>query len=317
MSNAIPSESPPPPASPPRRRVALHWKILIGLLLGAVLGIAAHAHFARPQQAGIVDALDQDANGVDDQLDRFALNVADPIGRVFLRLVLMVVLPLVISALALAVVELGDLRRLGRVGLRTLIYTLFLSSVAVLIGITLVNTLPARRAVGASQAGGVEGAVLEGRRRLGCQVESRQTAEGHAAGHHPGESAPGDGRGVGRQFQGQRDHRRHVLRPDLRRRLGPGRRSRPGRRQVPGRHLRRLDAHPRLGDAAGAAGRRLPGVRHDVAIGRRIAGHAGLVRRHGAAGICAPVVRRLSAAADRRRPPPSLRSSFARSAKSC
>jgi DAACS family dicarboxylate/amino acid:cation (Na+ or H+) symporter len=140
MSNATSSHSPPPPASP-RRQVALHWKILIGLLLGAVLGIAAHAHFARPQQAGIVDALDQDANGVDDQLDRFALNVADPLGRVFLRLVLMVVLPLVISALALAVVELGDLRRLGRVGLRTLIYTLFLSSLAVLIGITLVNTL--------------------------------------------------------------------------------------------------------------------------------------------------------------------------------
>ncbi|MCU0875296.1 MAG: dicarboxylate/amino acid:cation symporter, partial [Pirellulaceae bacterium] len=140
MSNPTPSDSPPPPASP-RRRIALHWKILIGLLLGAVLGIAAHAHFARPQQAGVVDARDQDANGVDDQLDRFALNVADPIGRVFLRLVLMVVLPLVISALALAVVELGDLRRLGRVGLRTLFYTLFLSSVAVLIGITLVNTL--------------------------------------------------------------------------------------------------------------------------------------------------------------------------------
>jgi DAACS family dicarboxylate/amino acid:cation (Na+ or H+) symporter len=125
----------------PRRRLALHWKIFLGLLLGASLGIAAHAWFARPHQPGVVDAQDQDANGVDDRLDRFALNVADPIGRVFLRLVLMVVLPLVISALALAVVELGDLRQLGRVGLRTLFYTLLLSSLAVLIGITLVNTL--------------------------------------------------------------------------------------------------------------------------------------------------------------------------------
>lgn len=128
------SESPP-------RRLALHWKILIGLVAGALLGIATHAQFACPPQAGVVHAQDQDGNGVDDRLDRFALHVADPIGRVFLRLVLMVVLPLVVSALALAVVELGDLRRLGRVGLRTLLYTLILSSVAVLIGVTLVNAL--------------------------------------------------------------------------------------------------------------------------------------------------------------------------------
>ena len=87
------------------------------------------------------DTLDQDGNGVDDRLDCFALNVADPIGRTFLRLVLMVVLPLVISALALAVLELGDLCHLERVGLRTLLYTLLLSSAAVLIGITLVNTV--------------------------------------------------------------------------------------------------------------------------------------------------------------------------------
>ncbi len=131
--------------SPPRR-IALHWKILIGLLAGALLGIAAHAHFAcpphaAPPQTSAVQVQDQDANGVDDRLDRFALNVADPVGRIFLRLVLMVVLPLVVSALALAVVELGDLRRLGRVGLRTLLYTLILSSVAVLIGVTLVNAL--------------------------------------------------------------------------------------------------------------------------------------------------------------------------------
>ena len=118
-------------------------------------------HFARPQQAGIVDALDQDANGVDDRLDCFALNVADPMGRIFLRLVLMVVLPLVISALALAVVELGDLRRLGRVGLRTLLYTLVAVQRRRADRHHAGQHVPARRAIGASQAGGVEGAVLE------------------------------------------------------------------------------------------------------------------------------------------------------------
>ena len=95
-----------------------------------------------PAQTGpSIDQLDQDANGVDDRLDWVALNVADPIGRVFLRLVLMVVLPLIVSALALAVVELGDLRRLGSVGLKTLLLTLVLSGIAVSIGVILVNVL--------------------------------------------------------------------------------------------------------------------------------------------------------------------------------
>jgi len=78
---------------------------------------------------------------VDDRLDWVAANVADPAGRIFLRLVLMVVVPLVFSALALAVVELGDFRRLGLVGLRTVVYTVVLSAVAVAIGVLLVDLL--------------------------------------------------------------------------------------------------------------------------------------------------------------------------------
>jgi DAACS family dicarboxylate/amino acid:cation (Na+ or H+) symporter len=52
-----------------------------------------------------------------------------------------VVLPLVVSALALAVVEMGDLSKLGRVGLRTLLYSAVLSGSAVLLGLLLVNTI--------------------------------------------------------------------------------------------------------------------------------------------------------------------------------
>ena len=118
----------------------LHTRILVGLLLGAALGVGAHALFARPAATETLDQRDRDANGIDDRLDWVALNLADPLGRVFLRLVLMVVLPLVFSALALAVIGLGDLRHLGSVGLRTLLFTLVLSSIAVTIGVVLVNT---------------------------------------------------------------------------------------------------------------------------------------------------------------------------------
>ena len=66
-------------------------------------------------------------------------NIAQPAGKMFLRLMMMVVIPLVFSALSLAIVELGDLRHLGRVGLRTLAFTGIFSFAAVLIGIVLVD----------------------------------------------------------------------------------------------------------------------------------------------------------------------------------
>ncbi len=123
---------------PPR---PLHVKILLGLILGAGIGLAANAIYTRPIVSGVTDRLDEDSNGIDDRLDWVAINVADPVGKVFLRLVFMVVVPLVFAALALGVVGLGDVRRLGRVGGRTLLFTVFLSLTAVAIGIVLVNVI--------------------------------------------------------------------------------------------------------------------------------------------------------------------------------
>jgi len=67
--------------------------------------------------------------------------IADPLGKIFLRLIFMVVVPLVFSALALGVAGLGDTRRLGRVGFRALLFTLGLSACAVVLGVTLVNVI--------------------------------------------------------------------------------------------------------------------------------------------------------------------------------
>ena len=67
------------------------------------------------------------------------VHLAQPVGQIFLRLLFMLVIPLIFAALALGVAGLGDLRSLGRIGLKTLVYTVAVSAVAVLIGITLVN----------------------------------------------------------------------------------------------------------------------------------------------------------------------------------
>ncbi|HEY8206531.1 MAG TPA: dicarboxylate/amino acid:cation symporter [Myxococcaceae bacterium] len=67
-------------------------------------------------------------------------NIAAPVGQVFLRLLFMLVVPLVFSALVSGIAEL-ELRQLGRIGLRTLLYTVTVTAVAVIIGIGLVNVL--------------------------------------------------------------------------------------------------------------------------------------------------------------------------------
>ena len=105
-------------------RLPLHLRILVGAGLGAGAGVAAHLLLA-------------DAPG----LALFLRYVAGPVGQVFLRLLFMLVLPLIFCALALGVSELGDVRRLGRVGLKTLGYTTLLSGIAVLLGVGLVNVL--------------------------------------------------------------------------------------------------------------------------------------------------------------------------------
>ncbi len=132
----VPAESPDPQAeqlSDPKREVPLHTKIVIGLVIGTGCGLTANV---------LATGRGPDANGnqLADWLDTLIYWV-EPVGKIFLRLMFMVVLPLVFSALSLAVVEIGDVRKLGRMGLRTLMFTLLLSGSAVLIGVGLVNTI--------------------------------------------------------------------------------------------------------------------------------------------------------------------------------
>jgi len=129
------SPTPVPPSEATARRSArhgstLHWQILGGLLVGAALGLLAN-HFCPAQPDGTPHA----------GLAWFTRNVAEPVGQIFLRLILMVVVPLVFSALVLGVAGMGDLRRLGRVGLKTLAFTVALSACSVAIGVTLTHAV--------------------------------------------------------------------------------------------------------------------------------------------------------------------------------
>lgn len=69
----------------------------------------------------------------------WVMEIIKSVGQIFLRLLFMLVLPLLFSALAVGVAEMGDLKSLGRVGFKTLVFTVLVSAIAVGIGLGMVN----------------------------------------------------------------------------------------------------------------------------------------------------------------------------------
>jgi DAACS family dicarboxylate/amino acid:cation (Na+ or H+) symporter len=94
--------------------MAHHNRILVGLVLGAALGVAANL-----------------ATGGGAAVDGLVRNGTEPLGKMWLAGLVMVVIPLILSTLSLGIAGLGSLRRLGRIGLVTL---------ACFLGLTLLST---------------------------------------------------------------------------------------------------------------------------------------------------------------------------------
>mgnify|MGYP005845064989 CR=1 FL=1 len=118
--------------------LALHTKILIGLAVGATLGILANL-FAPPPPVSPPEGY---APTTASQVVGWVITyVARPLGEIFLRLLFMVVVPLVFASLALGVAQLGDLKHIGRVGFKAMGYFLAVTFLSVTIGLTLVNTV--------------------------------------------------------------------------------------------------------------------------------------------------------------------------------
>jgi len=103
-------------------QLALHTKIFIGLALGLTLGLLCEIFL--PGDVRVQWVVD---------------NVAGPVGDLFLRFVKMVVVPLVFTAIILGIADLGDVRKIGRIGTKTLLFTLVITGIGVMTGITLVN----------------------------------------------------------------------------------------------------------------------------------------------------------------------------------
>ena len=256
----------------PRKKLALHWQILVGLFVGAAMGFAANGLAARQIVPGMVNTI---------------ASIADPLGKVFLRLIFMVVIPLVFSALALGVAGLGDTRRPGRVGLRALLFTIGLSACAVALGITLVNTIQPGRYLSESQQAQLNeqyGADAQNELMAAKQAEPLKDILLDIIPENPIQqmvvvvdgSSKGNGMpGGGVFFTGL--WRRHD------RRAGEN----ADTQECPGGIFRRVHGDHRLRDVAGALRSGVPRVRHDGPPRVRPDAASSGLHRHRAPGSCA------------------------------
>ena len=109
-------------ATSERRGISLQWQMLVGFLVGLVLGLIANSTVS-------------DAAWV----EWITTYVTGPIGQIFLRLIFMMVMPLLVSALIVGIAEMGDIGALKRVGLKTLAFTVVVSGIAVVLALAVTN----------------------------------------------------------------------------------------------------------------------------------------------------------------------------------
>ena len=101
------------------KKIALHWQIIIGLLLGLAYGIVA----------------------TNNGWSNFTSNWIAPFGTIFINLLKLIAMPLVLSSLITGVASLSDIKKLSRIGGKTIAIYIGTTTVAVTIGLLTVNML--------------------------------------------------------------------------------------------------------------------------------------------------------------------------------
>jgi DAACS family dicarboxylate/amino acid:cation (Na+ or H+) symporter len=114
--------------------MALHNKVLLGLGLGAVFGVIANLLVATyPKNKEFLGLLNE--------------KVMSFVGDSFLAMIFMIVVPLLFSALVIGIGEIGDVAKVGRIGIRALLLTVLFSGLAVVLALVLVNVIQPGNAI--------------------------------------------------------------------------------------------------------------------------------------------------------------------------
>ncbi len=110
------------------KKIALHWKILIGMLLGIIFGF-------------IMNSVDGGKGFVTDWVK--------PFGTIFINLLKLIAVPLILASLIKGISDLKDISKIKKMGLRTITIYVMTTVVAIIIGLGIVNVV--KPGVGMSQ----------------------------------------------------------------------------------------------------------------------------------------------------------------------
>jgi proton glutamate symport protein len=110
------------------KKLALHWQIILGMLVGILLGTIATKTGAE--------------HGVS-----FIKSWIEPWGTIFINLLKMIAVPLIVASLIKGVADLQDISKLSKIGGRTIVFFILTTLVAVTIGVVAVNTIKPGSAV--------------------------------------------------------------------------------------------------------------------------------------------------------------------------
>ena len=100
-------------------KLALHWKILIGMVLGIVFGYIMN-------NLGLID---------------FVVNWIKPFGTIFINALKLIAVPLIVVSLITGIADLKDISKISKIGGKTIIFYLFTTVVAVSLGLILANVI--------------------------------------------------------------------------------------------------------------------------------------------------------------------------------
>lgn len=98
------------------KKFGLAFQIVLGLILGIIVGAVFYGNST-------------------------AQSYLKPLGDIFLRLIKMIVIPIVFSALVVGVSSLGDIKKVGKIGAKTLIYFEIITTFAIVLGLVIANVV--------------------------------------------------------------------------------------------------------------------------------------------------------------------------------
>lgn len=171
-------------------KMALHWKIIIGLALGIAVGIALNLLWdggtwkslgvgsPAAYLAGKADPANGEA-GIVAGAARFIANLLDFIGKLFIRCLRFIAVPIVLFSLIAGAASLGDVRKLGRIGGKTVAIFAVTTLLATIIGITLTRVVnPAQYVSDETQARLVADRTAESRIAAGQAAAAERSGWG-------------------------------------------------------------------------------------------------------------------------------------------